>query len=216
MARLAGSPLAEALLLAWFDAADGVMMDASNPWEIDEALEDFGFAMGPFEMQDLIGLDLIEQARAARAPDPARRQVPITARALAEGRIGKKGSVGWYRYPGGGGKVVDPLVEDLAREEAYFARHPRRDMTDDEIRDRLLLSLLSEAVASLDTGAATPAEIDAISTATLHFPAAKSGLLAWADSLGAPALLARFKALDLTPPAGMQTRAETGARFTDR
>ncbi|MFK5997198.1 MAG: 3-hydroxyacyl-CoA dehydrogenase family protein [Rhodobacterales bacterium] len=58
--------------------------------------------------------------------DPARRYIPIADRMVEEGRLGKKSGVGWYRYPGGGGAVIDPLLEDMIIEESYFAKVSRR------------------------------------------------------------------------------------------
>lgn len=103
-------------------ACERVLMDHTNPWELDEALVDWGYRLGPCAAQDLAGLDGVLAARGGDAP------TPILPRMVAEGRLGKKGGWGYYRYPGGGGAVIDPLIEDLIREEAWFAKHPRRDL----------------------------------------------------------------------------------------
>lgn len=70
---------------------------------------------------------------------------PILGRMVAEGRIGKVGGVGYYRYPGGGGAVVDPLIEDLILEEAYYAKQVRTQMSND-----LLIKTLNAVISIAD------------------------------------------------------------------
>lgn len=131
--RLGSEPLvtralvAPRLLRALAQAAESLVFDGSTPWEVDEVAEAIGFATGPCAGQDLRGL----------VPGP----LPVVARMVAEGRLGVAAGVGWYRYPGGGGRVVDPLIEDLAREEAHFARHPLRRIGTEEISARLRASV---------------------------------------------------------------------------
>lgn len=195
--------VAQARLLArWREAADTVMLDGSNPWEIDEAMVEFGFAFGPYEAQDREGLDLAYAARKREAAtrDPARRYILIADRMVEEGRLGRKVGVGWYRYPGGAGKVIDPLVEDMAREEARFAGVKRRDYSPGEIRRRLLLALLNEAADLLEEGvAAGPAEIDAAAQA-LGFPPARGGLMQLAQDWGTRDILAGLESLQREDP----------------
>ena len=118
------------------DSAERLMFEGSNPWELDEALVASGFQMGLCEMQDLYGIDTIH-ARKRAIENP----LPVVPRMLQEGRFGKKYGVGWYRYPGGGGCVIDPLIEDLIREEAHFAKIPRREVPDSEIVETISLTL---------------------------------------------------------------------------
>ncbi len=93
---------------------------------------------------------------------------------MAEGRLGRKVGVGWYRYPGGGGKVEDPLVEDMAIEEARFAGLPRVDLDAGTIRERVIAVLRLEAVRMLETGGLSAGEIDGIAQLAIGTP---SGLL---------------------------------------
>lgn len=97
-----------------------LLLEGGDPFELDEALVEQGWQIGLFEMQDLIGLDRAFGERRATGADPCL----IQDRMVQEGRLGHVTGVGWYRYPGGGGPVMDPLIEDLIREEAHFARIP--------------------------------------------------------------------------------------------
>jgi len=185
------------------EAADILLMDGTNPWELDEAMVAFGFAMGPYEALDLSGLDvaLANRRRQEGARDPNRRYIPISDRMVEEGRLGRKVGVGWYRYPGGGGKVVDPLIEDLVREEAYFAKVERIEFSDDEIRSRLLLAMINEAADILDEGIAHSArDIDLVSVFSFGFPRWRGGLMWYADRLGVEAIYEQLRALTIEDP----------------
>ncbi|WP_371054539.1 3-hydroxyacyl-CoA dehydrogenase family protein [Rhodosalinus sp. K401] len=211
-----GAPLGEALMLATLAAADEMLIRGALPWELDEAMVAFGFATGPLEAQDLSGL---ARTQAARARAGAAQQ-PIQPRMVAEGRLGKAAGVGWYRYPGGGGAVVDPLIEDLIREEAYFAGIATRDWCAAEMRERILLAQIAKAARLLESGAARrAADLDLVSVHGLGFPAARGGLLHFADSVGPARLVARLAALGEEDgrrpeiPPLLARLAETGGRF---
>ena len=125
---------------AFWQLAEDLMLHHTNPWELDEALEAFGYATGPCAAQDLLGLDHV----LARQPQ---RACPILPRMVAEGRHGKKAGVGYYRYPGGGGAVIDPLIEDLIREEAWFGKVTRVELSDAELIAKLNTGLVAQCHA---------------------------------------------------------------------
>ncbi|BCH20335.1 3-hydroxyacyl-CoA dehydrogenase [Mesorhizobium sp. L-8-3] len=191
------------ILARYREAADTLLMDGSTPWDIDEAMVDFGYRMGPYEAQDLSGLDIAHANRRRQdaTRDRNRRYIPIADRMVAEGRLGRKAAVGWYRYPGGGGKVIDPLVEDLVREEAYFAKVTRRTFTADDIRHRLLLAMINEAAEILFEGiAASASDIDLVTIHGYGFPRWRGGLMHYAETLGAEEILAALHELAKEDP----------------
>ncbi len=176
--------------------ADIIMIDGSLPWEIDEAMVDFGYAMGPYAVQDLSGLDIAYANRKRLAPtrDPNRRYVAIADRMVEEGRLGRKAGVGWYRYPGGGGAVIDPLLEDLICDEAHFAKVTRGEFTDPEIQDQLLAMMINEAFDILDEGiAASAADIDLVLVYGYGFPRWRGGLMHYAQTVGLAKILGQIK-----------------------
>ena len=181
-------------------AVDDLLLDGANPWELDEAMVAYGFSMGPNEAQDLVGLDVAYARRKTKVRDPQRRYVLISDRMVQEGRLGRKVGVGWYRYPGGGGKVIDPLVEDLCREEAHFARVERRDFTDAEICERIVLAMIHEACEILGEGQGSVAQINALSEVYLGMSPAQGGLMRMADQIGAEVILTGFKVLAQADP----------------
>lgn len=121
--------LAPPLLARIEDTAEALVFEGSTPWEVDTEAEAAGFTLGPCAGMDQRGL-----TRRARA-------LPLVNRMVDEGRHGRAAGVGWYRYPGGGGRVIDPLIEDMAREEAHFAGCRPRPIPPNEIRARLLAAL---------------------------------------------------------------------------
>ncbi|TDE35960.1 3-hydroxyacyl-CoA dehydrogenase family protein [Antarcticimicrobium sediminis] len=179
------------LMQRLYEMADMMLMDGAIPHELDEAMVAFGWDMGLYEAQDLVGLAQAYGARKAQAStrDPRRRYIPIQDRMVEEGRLGKLAGVGWYRYPGGGGAVIDPLVEDLVREEAWFAGIAPRLFTAQEMQERLALALFHEGALMLADGTATAAgDIDTVSVAGLGFPAGRGGVMAYAEALGRDAV----------------------------
>lgn len=212
------------ILARYREAADTLLMDGANPWELDEAMVEFGYAMGPYEAQDLSGLDIAyaNRKRQAATRDPARRYIPISDRMVQEGRLGKKAGVGWYRYPGGGGKVIDPLVEDLVREESWFAKVERRTFSAEEMRRRLLLAMINEAADILAEGiAASARDIDLVTVFGYGFPRWRGGLMHYADTLGAARIVAELEELAgedpvvWAPSPALRACAKGGTRLAD-
>jgi 3-hydroxyacyl-CoA dehydrogenase len=194
-----GPFVSERLQMRMLEAADTLLMDGATPWEVDEALEDFGYRMGQYEAQDLIGTDVAYTIRKRTVLRPGRRYIPIADRAVEEGRLGKKASVGWYRYPGGEGKVIDPLVEDLCREEAHFAGVTSRQFSDDDLRERQLLALINEAAWAVGQGCSASV-VDLLTVQALGFPADLGGVMYFADLLGAEAICDALEALAQEDP----------------
>lgn len=118
---------------------------------------------------DHLGLHIVLERRADAGS-------PILRRMVAEGRIGKIGGVGHYRYPCGGGAVIDPLIEDLILEEAYFAKQVRTAMDDDALAKHLNMALAQSIEDAVSNGADRGAMI-ALAIERLHFPAAKVAAL---------------------------------------
>lgn len=151
-----------ALQDAFWLAGEHLMYHHTNPWELDEALCAWGYVVGPCESQDLLGLEKV----LARMPQ---RSVPILPRLVAEGRMGKGGGVGYYRYPGGGGAVIDPLIEDLILEEAWFGKVQRSALTDAGLVAQMNAALMPVVRTLRDGGMAGDAVNDLLQQA-LHFP----------------------------------------------
>ena len=199
----AGGLIGDRILARYYEAADTVFMDGSTPWEVDEAMEAFGFVMGPYESQDLSGLDVAQKHRRRQdaTGDQKRRYIPIVDRMMELGKLGRKSGAGWYRYPGGNGKVEDPIVADLAIEECHFEGRARTDYTPENIRHRLVLAMINEAADILHEGVGDSASnIDLVTVYALGFPRWRGGLMHYADTIGAHSIISDLEILAKEDP----------------
>ncbi len=166
------------------DAVEALIFAGSTPWEVDEALEHAGFAPGPCAAQDRRGLDqAFARHRQQDATGTRRFPCPVLDRMVPEGRLGQKSGVGWYRYPGGGGRVIDPLIEDLSREEAHFAGRASTPLSADDLRRHAILSLI-DAAADLSAAGIPAPLVDLVCQETCGFPADLGGPLHLGAFLG--------------------------------
>jgi 3-hydroxyacyl-CoA dehydrogenase len=153
--------------------------EGASPDQVDAALEAFGFAMGPFAVSDLSGLDIAwrTRQRLAATRDPRERYVTIPDRLCELGRLGRKTGAGWYRYDEKGRRQPDPAVEALIAE---YATTQRRPFGADEICRRALGAIVNEAKLVLQDGVARrPADIDVVMVNGYGFPAWEGGPLYW-------------------------------------
>jgi 3-hydroxyacyl-CoA dehydrogenase len=206
--------------------AQRLLLEGASPQQVDRALVNFGFPMGPHAVADLVGLDVGVRA-AAEAPassDP--RDGAIARRLVAQGRLGCKTGAGLYRYEAGSRQgVPDPAVQTIIREEAWRLGITPRDIDDEEIAQRCLLALINEGAALLDEGIALrPGDIDTVWLNGYGFPRWKGGPMHHADTLGLQKvldLLAHWAGQcpddrDLWQPAPLLAKlAQQGRRFAD-
>jgi len=166
----------------------GFLLDEGcTPAQVDKAAEKFGFAMGPFRMSDLAGNDIgwaIRKRRAIERPDI---RYSKTADLLCEqGRFGQKTGAGWYDYQPGKRNAI-PNADVVAMIEANRQAQgitPRK-ISDEEIVQRLVFSLVNEAVHILEEGIATKAsDIDVVYIFGYGFPVHRGGPLCYANEVG--------------------------------
>ncbi len=204
--------------------AEFLLEDGALPHEVDGALRAFGFAMGPFAVSDLAGLDIgwrVRRRRNAQRP-PAGRYSCIADRLCELGRFGQKSGAGYYRYAAGSRVPhTDPLVTRLILDASRDAGIARRPITDREIVIRCVYALVNEAAALLADGIAERAgDIDLVWVHGYGFPAARGGPLYYADGVGLAAVVADMQALahvhgdDWTPAPLLARLAAAGERFT--
>ena len=166
----------------------GFLLDEGcTPAQVDKAAEKFGFAMGPFRMSDLAGNDIgwaIRKRRAIERPDI---RYSKTADLLCEqGRFGQKTGAGWYDYQPGKRNAI-PNADVVAMIEANRQAQgitPRK-ISDEEIVQRLVFSLVNEAAHILEEGIATKAsDIDVVYIFGYGFPVHRGGPLCYANEVG--------------------------------
>lgn len=154
--------------------AEFLVEEGASPSEVDAALVDLGFAIGPFAVADMSGLDIAWSRRKRLAPnrDPGQRYVTIADRLCEAGRLGKKTAVGWYSYPDGVKRgIPDELTASIIDDARRDAGLTPRSIDGDEIRDRVLGSMVCAAASLVDNGIAGRAsDIDVALTEGFSFP----------------------------------------------
>ncbi len=143
---------------------DRLMLVGSLPWELDEALVQAGFVQGLLKAQDHIGLEVAFGRRQTRG-----EHLLVADRMVREGRLGRSVGAGWYRYPGGGGAVIDPLIEDLIVEEARFAVIRPVAMTPQQAAEAVLFGVINTA-ANLVSEDVTQDDLDQLALHKLGLP----------------------------------------------
>ncbi|MGN6230061.1 MAG: 3-hydroxyacyl-CoA dehydrogenase NAD-binding domain-containing protein [Trinickia sp.] len=187
------------LLAVYRTAADYLMEDGASPYQIDRAMREFGYPMGPYQVVDLAGGDIGWAARKRRAPtrDPHMRYVEIADRLCERGWFGQKTGRGFYRYePGARTGTPDPEVEAIVESERSRAGVSPRSFTDDEIVRRLMCAVINEAANVVREGIALrPLDIDVTLIYGYGFPRYRGGPMKYADMLGLPNVLAELERL---------------------
>ncbi|MBC5816159.1 MAG: 3-hydroxyacyl-CoA dehydrogenase, partial [Candidatus Eremiobacteraeota bacterium] len=155
-----------------------------SPHRIDKVMKGFGFAMGPFTMFDLSGLDVFWHIQQAR-PDTKGRS-NIVDRMYQEKRIGQKNGLGFYKYEKGNREPIrDENAEKLIAEEAAKAGIKPREVTDAEIIKRLVYALINVGANLLrDEVALRPGDIDIVYIYGYGFPPHHGGPMWYADEVG--------------------------------
>lgn len=167
--------------------AEYLLEDGASPYEIDAALEAFGFAMGLFAVSDMSGLDIAYAMRKRRAAtrDPKERYVDIADRLVESGRLGRKSGAGWYLYDEAGSKHADPEVIALIDAARASKSITPRVFTPDEIQTRLIGAMAEEGSKVLTEGIAQrSSDIDVAFVNGYGFPRAKGGPMWFAAQQG--------------------------------
>ncbi|ODT83722.1 MAG: 3-hydroxyacyl-CoA dehydrogenase [Pelagibacterium sp. SCN 64-44] len=169
-----------------------LLEEGASPQQVDDALLAFGFAMGPFAVGDMSGLDIAWRMRQSLAAsrDPLHRYVTIPDRLCEAGRLGRKTNAGYYRYDSAtGARETDPVVDDLIAAARAEKGVVPRTISDDEIRSRALLAMVNEACLLLAEGIAQrPGDIDVVLVNGYGFPKWEGGVVHWARMRGRQAL----------------------------
>ncbi|AAY95701.1 3-hydroxyacyl-CoA dehydrogenase [Pseudomonas protegens] len=163
-----------------------MLLEGAFPYQVDGALQGFGFAMGPFRMYDVVGIDLGWRARQLDGVGQDAPEVQIDNRLCESGRFGQKSGDGYYHYEPGSRQAehdlqVDALVLQVSEELGYR----RRDIGSEEILERCLLALVNEGAKILQEGIAqSAADIDRVYLNGYGFPKEQGGPMSWADAQG--------------------------------
>ena len=164
-----------------------MLEEGALPWQIDKVVYDFGFPMGPYQMSDMAGLDIAWRNRKAKFNQLTQREKDcnILDKICELGRYGQKTGAGYYKYDEKRNATPDPLIEELIIKHSQERGITRRTITDQEITERAIYSMINEGAKILEEGiAARPLDIDVIWIYGYGFPVYLGGPMFWADQIG--------------------------------
>ncbi len=164
-----------------------LLEEGCTPAQVDKAIEKFGFAMGPFRMGDLAGNDIGWAIRKRRYVEKPDIRYSKTADLLCEmGRFGQKVGKGWYDYaPGKRTAIPNAEVEAMIAKHRDSLGIQARKISDEEIVQRLVFSLVNEAAHLLEEGiAARASDVDIVYITGYGFPPYRGGPMHYANQFG--------------------------------
>ena len=187
--------------------ANALLMEGAAYYDIDQVLLDFGFPMGPFQMGDLAGLDI------GWHRDPS-KVATIREALCAKGRWGQKTGKGFYDYDDSRQRSPSAEVKDIIAEFAAKSGSVQREVSKQEIFERLLYPMVSEGALILDEDVAQRAsDIDLVWLNGYGWPAWTGGIMYWADHEGLDKIVAGLKAHGLPVAPMLAKLASEGAKF---
>ncbi|WP_029555701.1 FAD-dependent oxidoreductase [Xanthobacter sp. 91] len=191
------------ILTRYRQTCDIMLMEGALPAQVDQALRGFGMAMGPYEVQDLSGLDIAyaNRKRLGWRTKDGFRYIPIADRIVEEtGRLGRKTGAGWYDYDGGTASP-SPLIDGIVAEESARAGIARCTFSDEEIVTRAISSMIEEGFRILEEGiAARASDIDLVMVHGYAFPRWRGGPMHHAGRIGCAEIARRIEAFAVEDP----------------
>lgn len=171
----------EYLRQAYFLLEEGAL-----PHQVDNALEQWGMAMGPLKTMDLAGQDIGYEIRKRRMqvyPDQPYSKIPDLICEM--GRYGQKTGAGFYLYPNGRKPVPDPKIDQMIQEHSHSIGCKRREISDNEILERCIGALINEGAKILSEGMAYRCvDVDMVWLHGYGFPKERGGPMFYADRMG--------------------------------
>jgi 3-hydroxyacyl-CoA dehydrogenase len=186
------------MLKGYARQAQLLLLEGATPEQVDTAMQAWGMAMGPLAVGDLAGLDIGYRSRRDQGIESRSQMETALPDTLVEmERLGQKSGAGYYRYdPNTRKREPDPEVIELVRSLAEKWGIKQREITAQEIVDRLSLVLANEGAAIVDEGVASrPGDVDMVYLNGYGFPKWRGGPLFYADTLGLETVLKKLQAL---------------------
>ena len=188
-------------------------LQGNSPELIDKVIYDYGFSMGPFQVLDLVGLDVL-----GRGSD----EITYWGEMVKKGRLGQKNKAGTYDYDDDRSRTLSSTALDvLADVAAYYEVEPyAADI--DEILARQIYPIINEGAKVLDEGIALRAsDIDIACIKGYNWPVYRGGPMFWADTIGLPKIVAKLKEFEVkygdafTPSPLLEKLAKDGRRLSE-
>ncbi|KJH82226.1 3-hydroxyacyl-CoA dehydrogenase NAD-binding domain-containing protein [Stutzerimonas stutzeri] len=178
------------LYAAYRRQCEFMLEEGASPEQIDAALEQYGFAMGPFKVADMSGLDIAWRMRQQTAATRhLRRYVGIPDLLCEAGRLGRKTAKGYYRYGEDSKPQSDSAVAELIAGYRCEKGIEAKAFSAEDIQQRAVLALINEALLLLAQGVCQrPEDIDIALVHGYGFPRWRGGPVFIARSMGSSEL----------------------------
>ncbi|MBY0583744.1 MAG: enoyl-CoA hydratase/isomerase family protein [Sphingomonas sp.] len=187
--------------------ANKLLMEGATPEQIDRVHVEFGMPMGPFQMSDLAGVDI------GWHRDPTRIE-SIRDALAAEGRWGQKKSAGFYDYDEKRNPSPSPRVAEIIEDFRSKSNLPKREISDQEIIERTLYTMVNEGALILEEKMAQRAsDIDVVWIYGYGWPVYRGGPMFWADTEGAKKIVEGLEKHGFKVAELLKSNAESGSRF---
>ena len=188
-------------------------LQGNSPVDIDRVLFDYGFSMGPFQVLDLVGLDVL-----GRGSD----EVTYWGEMVKRGRLGQKNKAGTYDYDENRNRTLSPIATEVLIEvAAHYGIEPCH-VDDDEILSRQIYPIINEGAKVLEEGIALRAsDIDIACIKGYNWPTYRGGPMFWADTIGLDKIVSKLKEFEaqygseFTPSPLLVKLAKEGGRLSD-
>ena len=167
--------------------AQELILTGATPWQVDQVIYDFGMNMGPFRMNDLVGLDLMWRAHklGGGTYETAARTAKVAFKLCEAGHFGQKTGKGYYLYDDSRNATPNEEVLELIRETAEELGIGHQQMSDEDVLKRCLYPLVNIGAQLLDDGVALRAsDIDIVYCYGYGFPKYRGGPMFWAEQQG--------------------------------
>ena len=185
--------------------ANKLLMEGATPQQIDKVHVEFGMPMGPFQMADLAGVDI------GWHRDPSRIE-SIRDALAAEGRWGQKKGAGYYDYDEKRNATPSPRALEIIEEFRAKSNLPKREITDQEIVERTLYTMVNEGALILEEGKAQRAsDVDVVWIMGYGWPVYRGGPMFWAQNeVGLKKVVEGLEKHGFNVAESLKSAAETG------
>jgi 3-hydroxyacyl-CoA dehydrogenase len=187
--------------------ANAMLMQGARPEQIDKALVDFGFPMGPFQMGDLAGVDI------GWHRDPTKLDT-IREVLCARGRWGQKTGKGWYDYDEKRNPTPSAEVAEIIEDFRSRSNQAKQEFSDDDIIAATVYPMVNEGAKILEEGMAQRAsDIDTVWIYGYGWPVDRGGPMFWANTVGLDKVVAGLEKNGVAVSPLLKRKAEAGETF---
>jgi 3-hydroxyacyl-CoA dehydrogenase len=187
--------------------SDALVLEGPTPQEIDQALYDYGFAMGPFQMIDLVGLDVVGRGDTTRT---------LRGDLVKLDRLGQKKNGGFYDYDENRKATPSPVAAKVIADYAAFKGVANKgSLPAEAIVARALYPVVNEGAKVLEEGIALRAsDVDVACILGYNWPVYTGGPMFWGDTVGLQKIVDGLKAMGIEPAKLLVEKASKGESFT--